>query len=60
LKITRHNSLQLHHNIKQIDLFSQDDKRVKHWSFKSSHGCELFEIPVTNNKIDISVTALVG
>ena len=42
-----------------IDVFGQGDKIVKHWNFKGTHDGELFGIPATNNKVDISGTTLV-
>jgi len=42
-----------------IDLFGQGDKLVKHWSFKGTHDGDLFGIPATNNKVDITGTTLV-
>jgi hypothetical protein len=42
-----------------IDLFGQGDKLVKHWSFKGAHDGDLFGIPATNNKVDITGTTLV-
>ena len=44
---------------KFIDTFGQGDKIVKHWNFKGTHDGELFGIPATNNKVDISGTTLV-
>ena len=44
---------------KFIDVFGQGDKIVKHWNFKGTHDGELFGIPATNNKVDISGTTLV-
>ncbi len=42
-----------------VDIFSQGDKLVKHWSFKGTHDGEMFGIPATNNKLEISGTTLV-
>ena len=42
-----------------IDAFGQGDKIVKYWRFKGTHDGELFGIPATNNKVDISGTTLV-
>ena len=42
-----------------VDIFAQGDKLVKHWSFKGTHDGEMFGIPATNNKLDISGTTLV-
>jgi len=44
---------------KFIDVFGQGDKIVKHWNFKGTHDGELFGIPATNNKVDLSGTTLV-
>ena len=42
-----------------VDIFAQGDKLVKHWSFKGTHDGEMFGIPATNNKLEISGTTLV-
>ena len=42
-----------------IDAFGQGDKIVKHWNFKGIHDGEMFGIPATNNKVDISGTTIV-
>ena len=42
-----------------IDVFGQGDKIVKHWNFKGTHDGEMFGIPATNKKVDISGTTLV-
>ena len=42
-----------------VDLFGQGDKLVKHWNFKGTHDGEMFGIPPTNNKVDISGTTVV-
>ena len=43
-----------------IDAFGQGNKIVKHWRFKGTHDGELFGIPATNNKVDISGITLVA
>ncbi|MBL6649098.1 MAG: ester cyclase [Flavobacteriaceae bacterium] len=42
-----------------VDIFAQGDKLVKHWNFKGTHDGEMFGIPATNNKVDISGTTMV-
>ena len=42
-----------------VDIFAQGDKLVKHWSFKGTHDGEMFGIPATGNKLDISGTTIV-
>jgi steroid delta-isomerase-like uncharacterized protein len=42
-----------------VDIFGQGDKMVKHWTFKGTHDGEMFGIPATNNKVDISGTTLI-
>jgi hypothetical protein len=42
-----------------VDIFAQGDKLVKHWNFKGTHDGEMFGIPATGNKVDISGTTLV-
>ena len=46
-------------NFTFVDLFGQGDKLVKHWNFKGTHDGEMFGIPPTNNKVDISGTTVV-
>ena len=43
-----------------IDIFGQDDKLVKHWHFRGTHDGEMFGIPATNNKVDISGATLIS
>jgi len=42
-----------------IDIFGEGDKIVKHWNFKGTHDGDLFGIPPTNKKVDISGTTIV-
>ena len=42
-----------------VDIFAQGDKLVKHWNFKGTHDGEMFGIPATGNKLDISGTTIV-
>ena len=42
-----------------IDIIGQGDQLVKHWNFKGTHDGEMFGIPPTNNKVDISGTTVV-
>ena len=42
-----------------IDIIGQGDRLVKHWNFKGTHDGEMFGIPPTNNKVDISGTTVV-
>ncbi len=42
-----------------VDVFGQGDKLVKHWNFKGTHDGEMFGIPATNKKVNISGTTLV-
>ena len=42
-----------------IDIFGQGDNIVKHWNFKGTHDGEMFGIPATGNKLDISGTTIV-
>ena len=42
-----------------IDIIGQGDKIVKHWNFKGTHDGEMFGIPATNKKVDISGTTIV-
>lgn len=42
-----------------IDIIGQGDQLVKHWNFKGTHDGEMFGIPPTNNKVDISGTTIV-
>jgi steroid delta-isomerase-like uncharacterized protein len=42
-----------------IDIIGQGDKIVKHWNFKGTHDGEMFGIPATNKKVDISGTTMV-
>ena len=44
---------------KFIDIIGQGDRLVKHWNFKGTHDGEMFGIPPTNNKVDISGTTVV-
>ena len=42
-----------------IDIIGQGDQLVKNWNFKGTHDGEMFGIPPTNNKVDISGTTIV-
>ena len=42
-----------------IDIFGQGDNIVKHWNFKGTHDGEMFGIPASGNKLDISGTTIV-
>ena len=42
-----------------IDIIGQGDQLVKHWNFKGTHDGDMFGIPATNNKVDISGTTIV-
>ena len=42
-----------------IDIFGQGDQLVKQWNFKGTHDGDMFGIPATNNKVDISGTTIV-
>ena len=42
-----------------IDVFGQGDNIVKHWNFKGTHDGEMFGIPATGNKVDISGATIV-
>ena len=42
-----------------VDLFGQDDKLVKHWSFKGTHSGDFFGIPATGKSVDLEGTTLV-
>jgi uncharacterized protein len=42
-----------------VDIIGQGDQLVKHWNFKGTHDGEMFGIPPTNNKVDISGTTVV-
>ena len=42
-----------------VDILGQGDKILKHWNFKGTHDGELFGIPATNKKVDISGATMV-
>ena len=42
-----------------VNIFGQGDNIVKHWNFKGTHDGEMFGIPATGNKVDISGTTIV-
>jgi len=42
-----------------IDIFGQGDNIVKHWNLKGTHDGEMFGIPATGNKVDLSGTTIV-
>ena len=42
-----------------INIFGQGDNIVKHWNFKGTHDGEMFGIPASGNKLDISGTTIV-
>ncbi|MDO7581867.1 MAG: ester cyclase [Flavobacteriaceae bacterium] len=42
-----------------LSSFGEGDNLVKHWQFKGTHDGELFGIPASNNKVDISGVTLV-
>ena len=42
-----------------IDLYGQGDLMTKHWRFQGTHDGDLFDIPATNNKVDIYGVTLV-
>lgn len=37
-----------------IDVYGQGDLITKHWRFRGTHNGEMFGIPATNKKIDLS------
>jgi len=41
------------------DIFGQDDKLVKYWTFKGKHTGEFFGIPASGNSVDLQGTTLV-
>ncbi len=41
------------------DVFGQDDKIVKHWTFSGTHTGEFFGIPATNKEVNLEGTTLV-
>lgn len=41
------------------DVFGQDNKLVKHWTFKGKHTGDFFGIPATGKNVDIEGTTLV-
>jgi steroid delta-isomerase-like uncharacterized protein len=42
-----------------IDIFGQGDNIVKHWNLKGTHDGEMFGIPATGKKVDLSGTTIV-
>jgi steroid delta-isomerase-like uncharacterized protein len=42
------------------DVFGQDDKLVKHWTFKGKHTGVFFGIPATGKTVDVQGVTLVG
>ena len=42
-----------------INIFGQGENIVKHWNFKGTHDGEMFGIPATGHKVDISGTTIV-
>ena len=43
----------------QNDVFGQDDKLVKHWTFKGTHTGAFFGIPATGKTVSLEGTTLI-
>ncbi len=41
------------------DVFGQENKLVKHWTFIGKHSCDFFGIPATGKQVNIEGTTLV-